>query len=140
MLILIKSCDPLRLVFCMLFIRCIITSITYIIVNKWIRLTVLIFFIGGIIVIFIYIVAIRTQVVHFGASKNFFFFTVPFIAFMIRNWVFPFKQTSFVIELLYHPSNSYFLLVLVLILLLTLIFVSFIAKNWTGPIKTKLYD
>lgn len=123
-------------------IRLIISMLT----RKWIRYLIILLFLGGIIVLFVYICTLISNLKRFvkNYSRIIFFLFIPsvllrlFIFFQYSDVNFEFKQI--IISVLYLKSNFLLIILCIIYLLLVLVIRIKISQKFKGGLKSKMYD
>ena len=130
------------LIFISILISLLISSLT----RKWIRYLIILLFLGGIIVLFVYICSLITTIKNF--LKNSYNFGLvatsillgSFSFFYCQSWELNLYMKSMFISTLYIKSNFILIFLCVIYLLLVLLIRIKISQKFKGGLKSKIYD
>jgi len=130
----------------LIFIATIIRLLISLLTSKWIRYLIILIFLGGIIILFIYVCTLISNLKSF--VKNLYDYTLIFIGvsfivtgvFYSQYWDLriELKQTS--ISVIYLKSNTLLISVCVIYLLLVLLIRVSLSQKHKGRLKAKTYD
>ena len=115
-------------------------------IRKWIRFLVILLFLGGIIVLFVYISTLISRIKRFLRNSfnnlilTFFLRLLSFIFFTASHQSILYDCNEIYLSILYFKSNFSFIRICVVYLLLVLIIRIKISQKFKGRIKSKIQE
>ena len=115
-------------------------------IRKWIRFLVILLFLGGIIVLFVYISTLISRIKRFLRNSfnnlilTFFLRLLSFIFFTVSHQSILYDCNEIYLSILYFKSNFSFIRICVVYLLLVLIIRIKISQKFKGRIKSKIQE
>lgn len=136
-----QTLNPVNLIITLLFCARLVSMCALHLLNKWLFCVLILFYLGGILVIFAYIVSLfNAQKPELTLSKvklSVALFTWAGLTFTQR---LEFKENNLLLTGIYQPLNSHYPPMMGLILLLALLVVVKISNFWQGPIKPTINE
>jgi len=114
--------------------------------RKWMSYLVILLFLGGIIILFIYICTLISNLKRFVKNSYDFIFFPIIVSFILRNivyfqyWDLNFEIKQSTISILYIKSNFLLISICVIYLLLVLIIRVKLSQKFKGRLKAKIYE
>jgi len=137
----IQTLSPINLTLTLLFSARLVSVCSLHLLNKWLFCVLVLFYLGGILVMFVYIVSLfNAQKPELSLSKvrlSVVFSTWAGLTFTQR---LEFKENNLLLTGIYQSLNSHYPPMMGLILLLALLVVIKISNFWQGPIKPSINE